>query len=64
MLRNIFDWLPKNLRQSDPNKCHLLVNTNVSIILNVEIETIRNATYQKLLGILLTKQFCFNDHKT
>ena len=54
-INKLFDWIPDKFLKANPNKCHLLINTD---------ETITNSSNQNLLGILFNNKFDFDEHVT
>ena len=47
--------------KTNPDKCHLLVDTTGNIKISVKNETISNSLKKKLLGIRFNINFCFDD---
>ena len=46
-----FWWFKENHKKSNPDKCHLLVTTNILTSVNINGFQIINSTEEKLLGI-------------
>ena len=46
------DWFSDNFLKANPDKCHLLINTDENVALKIKNETITNSSNQKLFGIL------------
>ena len=46
-----FRWFKENHKKSNPDKCHLLVTTNILTSVNINGVQIINSTEEKLLGI-------------
>ena len=63
-INKFFDWLSDNFLKANPDKCHLLINTDENVTLKFKNETINNSSNQKLLGILFNNKFDFNNHVT
>ena len=63
-INKFFDWLSDNFLKANPDKCHLLINTDENVTLKIKNETINNSSNQKLLGILFNNKFDFNNHVT
>ena len=63
-INNLFDWFSDNFLNANPNKCHLLINTDENVALKIKNETINNSSNQKLLGILFNNKFDFDEHVT
>ena len=47
----LFNWFSDNSFKANPDKCHLLTNTNENVALKIKNETITNSSNEKLLGI-------------
>ena len=60
----LFHWFSDNFLKANPDKCHLLINTDENIALKIKNETITNSSNEKLLGILFNNKFDFNEHVT
>ena len=58
----LFDWFSDNFLKANPDKCHLLINTDENVTLKIKNETITNNSNQKLLGILSHNKFDFDEH--
>ena len=63
-INQLFDWFSDNFLKANPNKCHLLINTDENIALKIKNETVTNSSNQKLLGILFNNKFDFDEHVT
>ena len=63
-INNLFGWFSDNFLNANPNKCHLLINTDENVALKIKNETINNSSNQKLLGILFNNKFDFDEHVT
>ena len=61
---NLFDWFSDKFLKANPDKCHLLVNTDANIALKIKNETITNSYNEKPLSILFNKKFDFDEHVT
>ena len=59
-----FDWFSDNLLKANSDKCHLLINTDENVALQIKNETITNSSNQKLPGILFNNKFDFDKHVT
>ena len=51
----LFDWFSNNFLKANPDKCHLLINTDENVALKIKNETSTNSSNQKLLGIFNNK---------
>ena len=60
----LFHWFLDNFLKANPDKCHLLVNTDQNVALKTNNETITNSSNKKLLGILFNNKFDFDEHVT
>ena len=60
----LFDWFSDNFSKANPDKCHLLINTDGNVVLKIKNETITNRSNQKLLCMLLHNKFDFDEHVT
>ena len=58
----LFDWFSGNFLKANPDKCHVLINTDENVALKIKNETITNSSNQELLGILINNKFGFNEH--
>ena len=58
------DWFSDNFFKANPDKCHLLINTDENVALKIKNEFITNSSNQKLLGILFNNKFDFTEHAT
>ena len=66
-----FDWFSDNFLKTNPDNCHLLINTDENVTLKIINETITKSSNKKLLGILFDNTFDnrydlinFNEHVT
>ena len=59
-----FDLFSDNFLKANPDKCHLLINTDENFALKIKNETITNSSNEKLLGILFNNKFDFDEHVT
>ena len=50
--------------QTNPDKCHLFINTDENVALKIKNETITNSSNEKLLGILFNNKFDLDEHVT
>ena len=55
-----FGWFSDNFLKANPDKCHLLINTDENVALKIKNGTITNSSNQKLLGILFNNKFDFD----
>ena len=53
-----------NFLKANPDKCHLLINTDENIALKIKNKAIANSSNEKLLGILFSNKFDFDEHVT
>ena len=60
----LFHWFLDNFLKANPDKCHLLINTDQNVALKTNNETITNSSNKKLLGILFNNKFDFDEHVT
>ena len=60
----LFDWLSDNVLKANPDKRHLLMNTDENVALKIKNETITNSSNEKLLGVLFNNKFDFDEHVT
>ena len=58
----LFKWFSDNLMKSNANKCHLLVSTNNTVNIRVEIFDIKDSDCEKLLGVKFNHKLTFNSH--
>ena len=50
--------------KANPDKYHLLINTDENVALKVKKETVTNSSNEKLVGILFNNKFDFDEHVT
>ena len=50
-INKLFDWFSDNGLKANPDKCHLLINTDKNVAIKIKNETITNSCNEKLLGI-------------
>ena len=60
----LFQWFSDKFLKANPDKCHLLINTDENVALKIKNETINNSSNEKLLGIIFNNKFDFNEHVT
>ena len=60
----LFHWFSDNFLKANPDKCHLLINTDENVALKIKNEAITNSSNEKLLGILFNNKFDFDEHVT
>ena len=60
----LFHWFSDNFLKANPDKCHLLINTDENVALKIKNETITNSSNQKVLRILFNNKFDFDEHVT
>ena len=60
----LFHWFSDNFLKANPDKCHLLINTDENVALKIKNETITTSSNEKLLGILFHIKFDFDEHVT
>ena len=60
----LFQWSSDNSLKTNPDKCHLHVNTDENVVLKIKNETITKSSDQKLLGILFNNKCDFDEHAT
>ena len=44
----LFDWFSDNFLKANPNKCHLLIDTDENVALKIKNEAITNISNEKL----------------
>ena len=64
IIQKLFDWFSDNSFKANPDKCHLLINTDENVTLKIKNETITNSSNQKLLGMLFNNRLDFDEHVT
>ena len=57
-------WFSDNVLKSNPDKCHLLINTHENVALTIKNETVNHNSTEKLLAILFNNKFDFDEHVT
>ena len=60
----LFHWFSDNVLKANPDKCHLLINTDENVALKIKNEIITNSSNEKMLGILFNNKFDFDEHVT
>ena len=60
----LFHWFSDNFLKANPDKCHLLINTDENVTLKIKNETITNSSNEKLLCILFNNKFDLDEHVT
>ena len=50
--------------KANPDKYHLLINTDENVASKIKNETITNSSNEKLLGMLFNNKFDFDEHAT
>ena len=60
----LFHWFSDNFLKANPDKCHLLINTDENDALKIKNETFTNSSNEKGLGILFNNKFYFDEHVT
>ena len=58
----LFKWFSDNQMKANISKCHLLVNKNDEVVINLGETEIKNSEYEKLLGIKADTNLNFNEH--
>ena len=58
----LFKWFSDNQMKANISKCHLLVNKNDEVVINLGETEIKNSEYEKLLGIKVDTKLNFNEH--
>ena len=48
--------------KANPDKCHLLCNSNSEVSLTIDTQKIKNNKFETLLGIKLDSKLSFNSH--
>ena len=60
--KELFKWFDDNLMKVNPDKCHLLVSTNVNVAIRIGNFRIENTKRKKLLGIKFDNKVSFDYH--
>ena len=60
--KELFKWFDDNLMKINPDKCHLLVSTNVNVAIRIGNFRIENTKRKKLLGIKFDNKVSFDYH--
>ena len=55
----IFQWFRDNQFQGNANKCHVLLNTDKQVQVNIGTAQIENTQNEKLLGIIINSKLSF-----
>ena len=63
-IHKFFDLFSDNFLKANPDKCHLLINTDKNVASKIKNQTITNSSNEKLLGILFNNKFDFDEHVT
>ena len=58
----LFYWFSDSFLKANPDKCHVLINTDGNFALKTKNETITSSSNEKLPGILFTNKFDFDEH--
>ena len=58
----LFKWFSDNQMKANISKCHLLVNKNDEVVINLGETEIKNSEYEKLLGMKVDIKLNFNEH--
>ena len=59
----LLQWFKDNRLKANPGKYHLLINnTKGSFQINIGNETVSSSKYEKLLGIKINHELCFNEN--
>ena len=59
----LFDWFELNQMKANPDKCSLIVNSNESVILNIDNNNIiQSKPSVKLLGVKIDHKLKFDEH--
>ena len=64
ILISFFTSFWDNFLRANPDKCHLLINTDENVASKIKNQTITNSSNEKLLGILFNNKFDFDEHVT
>ena len=59
---DLFKWFKENHMKANPDKCHLLLTTNVPASVNINSYNIKNSSEEKLLGIKIDNKLSFESH--
>ena len=60
--KDLLKWFDDNLMKSNPDKCHLLVNSREKIKVKIGDFEIENSTCEKLLGVHFGNRLTFDYH--
>ena len=60
--RFIFQWFENSEMQRNASKCHILLNTNRKVIEKAESADTENRQSEKLFGVTVDNQLCFEKH--
>ena len=58
----IFQWFRDNQFQGNANKCHVLLNTDKQVQVNIGTAQIENTQNEQLLGIIIDYKLSFDKH--
>ena len=59
---DLFKWFKENHMKVNPDKCHLLLATNVPASVNINSYNIKNSSEEKLLGTKIDNKLSFESH--
>ena len=60
--KTLFQWFSDNQMKANPDKSHVLFNSNSEVSLTIETQKIKNSKFEKLLGMKLDSKLNFNSH--
>jgi len=58
----LFKWFRDNQMKGNPDKCHVLLSTDVNKQIRVDNDIIQNSLCEKLLGIQIDSKLSFDNH--
>ena len=61
---SLFTWFKDNHLKPNDDKCHLLVTTEKSLSINIDVSNVKNKKEQKLLGIKFDSSLSFEGRIT
>ena len=59
---DLFRWFKENHMKANPDKCHLLVETNLLTSVNINAFQITSSTEEKLIGTKFDSKLSFENH--
>ena len=62
--KSLFTWFDNNLKKSNADECHILVNSNENVTVKISSHEITNTKREKLLGVYFDIELLFDNHKS